>query len=69
MGGKSTFLRQNALIAVMAQMGVYVPATSATLGVVDQLFSRVGDERGRMKRSVVAGAANTRWTLRCPAPA
>jgi len=43
MGGKSTFLRQNALIAVMAQMGVYVPANCATLGVVDQLFSRVCD--------------------------
>ncbi len=42
MAGKSTFLRQNALIAVLAQMGAYVPATSATLGVVDRLFSRVG---------------------------
>ncbi len=42
MGGKSTFLRQNALIAVMAQAGCYVPAKSATLGLVDRLFSRVG---------------------------
>ena len=42
MGGKSTFLRQNALIAVLAQTGSYVPATSATLGLVDRLFSRVG---------------------------
>ncbi|MDQ2891857.1 MAG: DNA mismatch repair protein MutS [Pseudomonadota bacterium] len=42
MGGKSTFLRQNALIAVLAQVGSYVPATSATLGLVDRLFSRVG---------------------------
>jgi len=42
MGGKSTFLRQNALIAVLAQAGSYVPATSATLGIVDRLFSRVG---------------------------
>jgi len=42
MGGKSTFLRQNALIAVLAQAGCYVPATSATLGLVDRLFSRVG---------------------------
>ncbi|OYY65740.1 MutS family DNA mismatch repair protein [Sphingomonas sp. 28-62-11] len=42
MGGKSTFLRQNALIAVLAQAGGYVPATSATLGLVDRLFSRVG---------------------------
>ncbi|MBJ6120247.1 DNA mismatch repair protein MutS [Sphingomonas mollis] len=42
MGGKSTFLRQNALIAVLAQCGSYVPATRATLGLVDRLFSRVG---------------------------
>jgi DNA mismatch repair protein MutS len=42
MAGKSTFLRQNALIALMAQMGSYVPASSAHIGVVDKLFSRVG---------------------------
>lgn len=42
MGGKSTFLRQNALIVVLAQAGSFVPATSATLGLVDRLFSRVG---------------------------
>ncbi len=42
MGGKSTFLRQNALIAVLAQSGCYVPAQRATLGLIDQLFSRVG---------------------------
>ncbi|MBU6253307.1 MAG: DNA mismatch repair protein MutS, partial [Alphaproteobacteria bacterium] len=42
MGGKSTFLRQNALIAVLAQSGSFVPATAATLGLVDRLFSRVG---------------------------
>ncbi|MEP2945215.1 MAG: DNA mismatch repair protein MutS [Lentilitoribacter sp.] len=42
MGGKSTFLRQNALIAIMAQMGSYVPAGNAHIGVVDRLFSRVG---------------------------
>lgn len=42
MGGKSTFLRQNALIAILAQAGAYVPATSATIGIVDALFSRVG---------------------------
>lgn len=42
MAGKSTFLRQNALITVMAQMGAYVPATSAHIGIVDRLFSRVG---------------------------
>ena len=42
MGGKSTFLRQNALIAVLAQAGSFVPATRARLGLVDRLFSRVG---------------------------
>lgn len=42
MAGKSTFLRQNALIALMAQMGSFVPATAAHIGIVSQLFSRVG---------------------------
>ncbi len=42
MGGKSTFLRQAALIAVLAQTGSYVPATRAKVGIVDRLFSRVG---------------------------
>lgn len=42
MAGKSTFLRQNALIAVLAQMGGFVPAKNAHVGIVSQLFSRVG---------------------------
>ncbi|MFN4281857.1 MAG: DNA mismatch repair protein MutS [Alphaproteobacteria bacterium] len=42
MAGKSTFLRQNAVIAILAQAGAYVPADSATIGAVDRLFSRVG---------------------------
>ena len=42
MAGKSTFLRQNALIVILAQMGSYVPARAAHLGIVDRLFSRVG---------------------------
>jgi DNA mismatch repair protein MutS len=42
MAGKSTFLRQNALIAVLAQMGSFVPADAARVGIVDRLFSRVG---------------------------
>ncbi|MCE8507313.1 DNA mismatch repair protein MutS [Ruegeria pomeroyi] len=42
MAGKSTYLRQNALIVLLAQMGSYVPADSAHIGVVSQLFSRVG---------------------------
>lgn len=42
MAGKSTYLRQNALIAILAQMGAFVPADSARIGLVTQLFSRVG---------------------------
>jgi len=42
MAGKSTFLRQNALIAILAQMGSFVPADRAHIGAVDRLFSRVG---------------------------
>ena len=42
MGGKSTFLRANALIVLLAQAGSYVPAKSARIGLVDRLFSRVG---------------------------
>ena len=42
MAGKSTFLRQNALIAILAQAGAFVPADSAHIGIVDRLFSRVG---------------------------
>jgi len=42
MAGKSTFLRQNALIAILAQAGSFVPAQAATIGIVDRLFSRVG---------------------------
>ncbi len=42
MAGKSTFLRQNALIAILAQIGSFVPAEAAHIGIVDRLFSRVG---------------------------
>lgn len=42
MAGKSTFLRQNALITLMAQAGLYVPAAKAEIGLVDRIFSRVG---------------------------
>ncbi len=42
MSGKSTYLRQAALIALMAQMGSYVPAASATIGLVDRIFTRIG---------------------------
>jgi DNA mismatch repair protein MutS len=42
MSGKSTFLRQNAIIAILAQIGSFVPATSAKIGIVDKIFSRIG---------------------------
>jgi DNA mismatch repair protein MutS len=42
MGGKSTYLRQTALIVILAQMGSFVPASSARLGVVDRVFTRIG---------------------------
>jgi len=42
MGGKSTYLRQTALITIMAQMGSFVPATRARLGIVDRIFTRIG---------------------------
>lgn len=42
MGGKSTYLRQTALIAIMAQMGSFVPATKARLGLIDRIFTRIG---------------------------
>ncbi|MCT4574970.1 MAG: DNA mismatch repair protein MutS, partial [Alphaproteobacteria bacterium] len=42
MAGKSTFLRQNAILVIMAQAGLYLPAESATIGIVDKVFSRVG---------------------------
>ena len=42
MAGKSTFLRQNALLAIIAQMGSYVPAEKAEIGIVDRVYSRVG---------------------------
>ena len=41
MGGKSTFLRQNAIISILAQIGSFVPADYAEIGIVDQIFSRV----------------------------
>ncbi|CAB11169.2 mitochondrial MutS protein Msh1 [Schizosaccharomyces pombe] len=42
MAGKSTFLRQNAIISILAQIGSFVPASNARIGIVDQIFSRIG---------------------------
>src|SRR3569623_1705401 len=57
MGGKSTFLRQAALVAVLAQSGSFVPAASATVGVVARLFSRVGaaDNLARGRSAFMVG--------------
>jgi DNA mismatch repair protein MutS len=61
MAGKSTFLRQNALLAVLAQAGCYVPAVRLRLGVVDRLFSRVGagDDLARGRSTFMAEMVET----------
>ncbi|CAA9520465.1 MAG: DNA mismatch repair protein MutS [uncultured Sphingomonadaceae bacterium] len=66
MGGKSTFLRQNALLAVLAQAGSYVPAASATLGIIDRLFSRVGasDNLARGRSTFMVEMVETAAILR-----
>ncbi len=61
MAGKSTFLRQNALLAILAQAGCFVPATSLRLGAVDRLFSRVGagDDLARGRSTFMAEMVET----------
>ena len=61
MAGKSTFLRQNALLAILAQAGSFVPATALRLGVVDRLFSRVGagDDLARGRSTFMAEMVET----------
>lgn len=70
MAGKSTFLRQNALITVLAQAGCFVPADHAELGIVDALFSRVGsaDDLFRNQSTFMVEMLETAQILRCATP-
>ncbi|EEY18646.1 DNA mismatch repair protein mutS [Verticillium alfalfae VaMs.102] len=70
MAGKSTFLRQNALITVLAQTGCYVPAAHAELGLVDALFSRVGsaDNLYRDQSTFMVEMLETAHILRAATP-
>nr|WP_085773421.1 DNA mismatch repair protein MutS [Methylocystis bryophila] len=70
MAGKSTFLRQNALIALLAQAGSYVPAEKARIGVVDRLFSRVGasDDLARGRSTFMVEMVETAAILNSAGP-
>jgi DNA mismatch repair protein MutS len=70
MAGKSTFLRQNALIAILAQMGSFVPARSAKIGIVDRLFSRVGaaDDLARGRSTFMVEMVETATILNQAGP-
>ncbi|KAH6691634.1 MutS2 protein [Plectosphaerella plurivora] len=70
MAGKSTFLRQNALITILAQLGCYVPADYAELGIVDAIFSRVGsaDNLYRDQSTFMVEMLETAQILRAATP-
>jgi DNA mismatch repair protein MutS len=70
MAGKSTFLRQNALIAILAQAGIYTPAQNVHLGLVDRLFSRVGaaDDLSRGRSTFMAEMIETAAILNQAGP-
>lgn len=70
MGGKSTFLRQNALLAVMAQSGSFVPAQSAAIGIVDAVFTRIGaaDDLTRDRSTFMLEMEETASILRHATP-
>ena len=70
MAGKSTFLRQNALIAILAQTGSFVPAADARIGVVDRLFSRVGaaDDLARGRSTFMVEMVETATILNQAGP-
>jgi DNA mismatch repair protein MutS len=70
MAGKSTYLRQNALIAVLAQMGSFVPAKEAHIGIVDRLFSRIGsaDDLAKGRSTFMVEMAETAAILNLATP-
>lgn len=70
MAGKSTFLRQNALIAILAQTGAYVPADHAHIGIVDRVFSRVGasDDLARGRSTFMVEMVETAGILNAAGP-
>jgi DNA mismatch repair protein MutS len=70
MAGKSTYLRQNALIAILAQAGSFVPAEKARIGAVDRLFSRVGaaDDLARGRSTFMVEMVETAAILNCAGP-
>ena len=70
MAGKSTFLRQNAIIALLAQAGCFVPAESAVIGIVDRLFSRVGaaDDLARGRSTFMVEMVETATILNQAGP-
>src|SRR5262249_57606858 len=70
MAGKSTFLRQNALITILAQMGSFVPARSAHIGLVDRLYSRVGaaDDLARGRSTFMVEMVETAAILNGASP-
>ena len=70
MGGKSTYLRQNALIVIMAQMGCFVPAKRAKIGMFDRIFSRVGagDELVRGKSTFMVEMSECAYILKNATP-
>ncbi len=70
MAGKSTFLRQNALIAILAQAGLFVPARAAKIGMVDRVFSRVGasDDLGRGRSTFMTEMIETAAILNQSGP-
>lgn len=70
MAGKSTFLRQTALIAILAQTGSFVPADAAEIGIVDRVFSRIGakDDLFRNRSTFMVEMMETSEILRRATP-